>query len=128
MVPKSTLGNWISEFNRFCPSLRTFRFHGTKEERSELLERVKMKERDWDVLITTYEMAVIEKGSLSKIEWKYNEWTCYVMNRYLIIDEAHRIKNEDSKLSTTLRKFNVENRLLLTGTPLQVRYVLIDSI
>lgn len=29
-----------------------------------------MKERDWDVLVTTYEMAVIEKGALSKIEWK----------------------------------------------------------
>lgn len=48
------------------------------------------------------------------------------MNRYLIIDEAHRIKNEDSKLSTTLRKFDVENRLLLTGTPLQVYYELIN--
>ena len=48
------------------------------------------------------------------------------MNRYLIIDEAHRIKNEDSKLSITLRKFDVENRLLLTGTPLQVYYELIN--
>ena len=48
------------------------------------------------------------------------------MNRYLIIDEAHRIKNEDSKFSTTLRKFDVENRLLLTGTQLQVYYELIN--
>lgn len=50
------------------------------------------------------------------------------MNRYLIIDEAHRIKNEDSKLSTTLRKFDVENRLLLTGTPLQVYHELINLV
>lgn len=41
--------------------------------------------------------------------------------RYLVMDEAHRVKNENSKLSTVLRQFSFENRLLLTGTPLQVR-------
>lgn len=39
--------------------------------------------------------------------------------RYIMIDEAHRIKNEASKLSTTVREFNSRNRLLITGTPLQ---------
>lgn len=68
LVPKSTLGNWVNEFKRFCPALRPFRFHGTKEERVELLEQ--MKQRDWDVLITTYEMAIIEKGAFSRIAWK----------------------------------------------------------
>ncbi|CAL4193182.1 unnamed protein product, partial [Meganyctiphanes norvegica] len=38
---------------------------------------------------------------------------------YLVIDEAHRIKNENSKLSMTVRMLRVESRLLLTGTPLQ---------
>ena len=42
-------------------------------------------------------------------------------DRYLVMDEAHRVKNENSKLSTILRQFSFENRLLLTGTPLQVR-------
>ena len=41
--------------------------------------------------------------------------------RYLVMDEAHRVKNENSKLSTVLRQFSFENRLLLTSTPLQVR-------
>lgn len=41
--------------------------------------------------------------------------------RYLVMDEAHRVKNENSKLSLILRQFSFENRLLLTGTPLQVR-------
>ncbi|TKS68369.1 SWI/SNF-related matrix-associated actin-dependent regulator of chromatin subfamily A member 5 [Collichthys lucidus] len=39
--------------------------------------------------------------------------------RYLVIDEAHRIKNEKSKLSEIVREFKTTNRLLLTGTPLQ---------
>ena len=42
-------------------------------------------------------------------------------DRYLVMDEAHRVKNENSKLSMILRQFSFENRLLLTGTPLQVR-------
>lgn len=42
-------------------------------------------------------------------------------DRYLVMDEAHRVKNENSKLSLILRQFSFENRLLLTGTPLQVR-------
>lgn len=39
--------------------------------------------------------------------------------RYLIIDEAHRLKNEDSQFSQNIRILNTEHRLLLTGTPLQ---------
>lgn len=63
---------------------------------------------DWDVCITSYEMIIRERGVLRKIQW-----------RYLVIDEAHRIKNEKSKLSEILREFETNNRLLLTGTPLQ---------
>ena len=40
--------------------------------------------------------------------------------RYIVIDEAHRIKNEKSALSRELRMLTSDNRLLITGTPLQV--------
>lgn len=53
-------------------------------------------------------MIIREKAVLRKIQW-----------RYLVIDEAHRIKNEKSKLSEIIREFETRNRLLLTGTPLQ---------
>lgn len=53
-------------------------------------------------------MIIREKAVLRKIQWKY-----------LVIDEAHRIKNEKSKLSEIIREFETKNRLLLTGTPLQ---------
>jgi SWI/SNF-related matrix-associated actin-dependent regulator of chromatin subfamily A member 5 len=36
-----------------------------------------------------------------------------------VIDEAHRIKNEHSKLSKLVREINTKHRLLITGTPLQ---------
>ena len=113
MVPKSTLSNWINEFNRWCPSLRVIRFHGSKEERAEIVANVlqpgvTQEERGWDVVVTTYEVVNMEKGPLTKIAW-----------RYLVIDEAHRIKNEASQFSQTIRLLNTQSRLLLTGTPLQ---------
>lgn len=43
---------------------------------------------DWDVLVTSYEMCIREKGVLKKFAW-----------RFLAIDEAHRIKNENSLVS-----------------------------
>lgn len=63
---------------------------------------------EWDCLVTSYEMCIREKAVLKKFAWKY-----------LVIDEAHRIKNEKSKLSEIVREFRSANRLLLTGTPLQ---------
>ena len=39
--------------------------------------------------------------------------------RYFVIDEAHRIKNEQSQLSLVVRELKTHSRLLLTGTPLQ---------
>lgn len=53
-------------------------------------------------------MCLLEKASLKKISWQY-----------IMIDEAHRIKNENSALSQIVRLFNCRNRLLITGTPLQ---------
>ena len=43
----------------------------------------------------------------------------YCGGRYIVVDEAHRLKNENSILSVELRKLKSRNRLLLTGTPLQ---------
>jgi SWI/SNF-related matrix-associated actin-dependent regulator of chromatin subfamily A member 5 len=113
MVPKSTLSNWMNEFTRFTPTIRVMRFHGTKEHREELIHSTLLpgkqhSERDWDVCLTTYEICNLEKGALQKIAW-----------RYLIIDEAHRLKNEDSQFAKTVRAMDTQHRLLLTGTPLQ---------
>ena len=113
IVPKSTLSNWMNEIRRWCPKLRPVKFHGSKEERAELAEGifrpgVPDSEREWDVMVTTFEVAIIEKNLLVKWPWYY-----------LVMDEAHRIKNEQSRLSEVVRTFAVAHRLLLTGTPLQ---------
>jgi SWI/SNF-related matrix-associated actin-dependent regulator of chromatin subfamily A member 5 len=82
------------------------RFHGDKEARAQIRDDVVVP-GEFDVVVTSYEVAIIEKAALQKHRWKY-----------IVIDEAHRIKNEKSLLSRVVRKFHSEHRLLITGTPL----------
>ena len=111
LVPKSTLGNWMNEFARWCPEIRAVRFHGPKPDRAAFVRDVLKpgaSRRDYDVVVTTYEVANAEQKSLEKVSW-----------RFVVIDEAHRIKNEASLFARTARSLRAERRLLVTGTPLQ---------
>jgi SWI/SNF-related matrix-associated actin-dependent regulator of chromatin subfamily A member 5 len=107
IVPKSTLHNWMNEFKRWCPTLRPVKFHGNAEQR-ETQKRDLLQPGKFDAVVTSYEMVIKEKNFFKKTYW-----------RYIIIDEAHRIKNENSILSRTVRMFRTSYRLLITGTPLQ---------
>ncbi|XP_039686239.1 ISWI chromatin-remodeling complex ATPase CHR11 isoform X2 [Medicago truncatula] len=107
VAPKSTLGNWMNEIRRFCPILRAVKFLGNPEERRHIREDLLVAGK-FDVCVTSFEMAIKEKSTLRRFSW-----------RYIIIDEAHRIKNENSLLSKTMRIYNTNYRLLITGTPLQ---------
>ena len=89
------------------------KLHGTKDERAEtitgtLRPGAAASDRAWDVVVTTYEVANTERSALMKFAWQY-----------LVIDEAHRIKNEESQFATTVRMLRSRYRLLITGTPLQ---------
>jgi len=106
-VPKSTLDNWKREFAKWIPEVDVLVLQGTKEERQAIIND-RLAEEKFDVLITSYEMILREKSALKKLAWEY-----------IIIDEAHRIKNEESSLAQIIRMFNSRNRLLITGTPLQ---------
>ncbi|CAD5232023.1 unnamed protein product [Bursaphelenchus xylophilus] len=106
IVPKSTIQNWKNEFTKWCPTINTCVLIGSAEERAVPLGRI--KERDFDAVITSYEMVLKCMSDLKKVTWYY-----------LVIDEAHRIKNENSKLAENVRILKTKNRLLLTGTPLQ---------
>lgn len=106
IVPKSTLQNWKNEFAKFMPAAKTVVFHCSKKQIKE--KSKEMQELDYIACITTYEMCLMAKSVLQSINWQY-----------VVIDEAHRIKNEETMLSKVVRVFSCDNRLLLTGTPLQ---------
>ncbi|KLO15808.1 SNF2 family DNA-dependent ATPase [Schizopora paradoxa] len=107
VVPKSTLQNWAREFERWTPDVSVALISGSKEERAETIQS-RLITNDFDVCITSYEICLIEKSALKKFSFQY-----------IVIDEAHRIKNVDSMLAQIVRAFTSRGRLLITGTPLQ---------
>ncbi|EJD52770.1 SNF2 family DNA-dependent ATPase [Auricularia subglabra TFB-10046 SS5] len=107
VVPKSTLQNWAREFERWTPDASVVVLQGTREERAEIVAK-RLLPQDFDILITSYEICMREKGALKKFSFEY-----------IVIDEAHRIKNMDSILSQIVRMFLSRGRMLITGTPLQ---------
>lgn len=107
VVPKSTLQNWAREFANWTPDFNIVTLTGSKDERAEIIAS-RLIPQDFEVCITSYEMCLIEQGPLKKFSFEY-----------IVIDEAHRIKNVDSMLSQIVREFSSRGRLLITGTPLQ---------
>lgn len=107
VVPKSTLQNWHREFAQWIPDFNVVTLTGSKEERAEIIAN-RLIPQDFEVCVTSYEVCLIEQSALKKFSFAY-----------IVIDEAHRIKNVDSMLSQIVRAFMSRGRLLITGTPLQ---------
>jgi len=107
IVPLSTLSNWVMEFQKWAPSVVTLSYKGSPAARRAVQHQIRSGK--FNVLITTYEYIIREKGILAKLRWKY-----------MIIDEGHRMKNHNNKLTFTINTcYSTTHRLLLTGTPLQ---------
>lgn len=106
LSPLSVMENWRQEMERFAPSLNVLCYYGSKEKRIEIQEDV--RNSDFHVLLTTYEMCLKDSSFLRRRKW-----------RVLVVDEAHRLKNQHSLLHESLTTFSVGFRLLLTGTPIQ---------
>ncbi|CAZ81450.1 unnamed protein product [Tuber melanosporum] len=107
IVPLSTLTNWNLEFEKWAPGVGKIVYKGPPAVRKN--QQYDIKFSNWQVLLTTYEYIIKDRPLLSKVKWNY-----------MIIDEGHRMKNSQSKLSATLTTYyNCRYRLILTGTPLQ---------
>uniref|UniRef100_A0A667ZJA6 Chromodomain helicase DNA binding protein 3 n=1 Tax=Myripristis murdjan TaxID=586833 RepID=A0A667ZJA6_9TELE len=123
-APLSTIINWEREFEMWAPDFYVVTYTGDKDSRAIIRENefsfddtaVKGGKKafkleapiKFHVLLTSYELVTIDQTSLKSIEW-----AC------LVVDEAHRLKNNQSKFFRRLNDYKIDHKLLLTGTPLQ---------
>lgn len=107
LAPLSTLPNWQNEFERWCPDLRVVKYHGNKQQR-DAMKREALVTGKFDVCITNYESARSDESVLANFVW-----------RVIVMDEAHRIKNENAQQTLACMRLRTQHVLLLTGTPLQ---------
>ena len=122
LAPLSTLSHWQREFEGWT-DFNTIVYHGSNESREVIREFEFYYTQGggaeggggsdggltkFQVLITSYEVIKQDLPLLRKIPW-----------RYMVVDEAHRLKNKDSALAADLRTLTIEHSHLLSGTPLQ---------
>jgi len=117
LCPLSVTDGWLAEFSKFCPSLRLLHYVGDKVHRRDLRRTLydhvhkastssHSSELSFDVLLTTYDIALMDQDFLSQIPW-----------HYAIIDEAQHLKNPSSmpkliKQTDNLRLLNTYSKHL----------------
>jgi chromodomain-helicase-DNA-binding protein 1 len=112
LVPLSTMTAWQREFQLWAPDLNVVTYIGDVQSREIIRQHdwcfTGTKRMKFNCILTTYEILLKDKMFLGCINWAA-----------LLVDEAHRLKNDDSLLYKALKEFNTNHRLLITGTPLQ---------
>jgi superfamily II DNA or RNA helicase len=102
VVPKSLIFNWVEEAERFTPNLRVADYTGS--DRGDQLDQL----GECDVLLTTY--GTLRRDIVRLKEIEYN---------YAILDESQAIKNHNSQAAKACRLLKAEQRLAMTGTPVE---------
>jgi len=103
VVPTSLLYNWEAEVKKFCPDLRVYRHHGPKRERhrSQIF-------KDYDIILTSYGIITSDIKLFVEVQFSY-----------VVLDESQAIKNPTTKRYKAVRLLKANNRLALTGTPVE---------
>lgn len=125
-APLSTIINWEREFELWAPDFYVVTYIGDKDSRAVIREhelsfeegairggaKASRLRKDvpvkFHVLLTSYELISIDAATLASVDWAV-----------LVVDEAHRLKNNQSKFFRFLNTYKIGYKLLLTGTPLQ---------
>lgn len=104
VVPKSLVYNWKNECEKFFPQMTLMIYEGSLAQRRLKIEQMK----DFDLIVTSFDLAARDHEELEKIKFLY-----------LVLDEAHNIKNRTTKRTGNIKKIKSQYRLALTGTPLE---------
>lgn len=103
VAPASVAPNWKVEMEKFAPSMHSVVLNFCSD-RKETIEKAGPN----DVIITTYGILLSEQEIINSRKWNI---AC--------LDEAHIIKNRGAKTSAAAMKIQADNRVILTGTPVQ---------
>ena len=111
ICPLSVLYSWCNEVVKHAPTLKHFRFHASDPKERESQKDTMLKNvLEYDIIITTYEMAK-NPMVVSLIRG--------VFFNLCVLDEGHVIKSLTSQISESVRKIHSQGRVILTGTPMQ---------
>ncbi len=102
IAPTSLMSNWRREAEQFTPELKVLVLQGPM--RRKYFDQIE----NYDLILSTYPLLVRDETHLLAHEY-----------HYVVLDEAQIIKNPRAKAARVVRQFKAENRLCLTGTPME---------
>lgn len=138
VCPATVMKQWVNEFHRWWPPLRTVILHsigsGMDISKEEVLENTFESISPDEDLPTTASVksraaaksivdSVVEKGHVLVTTYAgMNIYRQFLLDKewgYCVLDEGHKIRNPDSTISLTCKQIRTPNRIILSGTPIQ---------
>ena len=107
VAPASLLSTWMTELERFAPSLRARIVHPSAITADEIKRFTPDQASGLDLVITSYG-SLLRIPGLSEAQW-----------RFAILDEAQAIKNPQAKQTKAAKALRAQSRIALTGTPVE---------
>lgn len=112
ICPASVLYNWKREAERFTPELKVLLLESGAHRHS-----LRKKIPQYDICITNYALLRRDLEELSKFHFSA-----------VILDEAQYIKNPEAQITIAVKQLKADQRIALTGTPLENRLLDLWSI
>jgi len=111
VCPCSTADNWVRELSVWLPDVSYLHYTGSQDERFNLRQDYNDGLTDCNIIISSTNTVTSTKED--------RKFFRRLKVHYLILDEAHMVKNMKSARYKNLLAVQAERKLLLTGTPLQ---------
>ncbi len=111
VCPASLKDQWKKEIERFIDK-KAIIVDGKPDERSE-----KYKSTEHYFFIVNYETVLRDIGEINQQNFDF-----------LILDEAQRVKNYETKTADAIKKIDSKHTLIITGTPIENRLIELYSI
>lgn len=102
LAPSGLIYNWADEFQKFAPDLDVAVVHGLKSHRESILAE------NHQIYVTSY--ATFRQDSEIYRDLSFD---------FLFLDEAQVMKNAQTKIAQSLRRFVVPSVFALSGTPIE---------
>ena len=101
VVPLGLILNWVTEFTKFAPSIKIHVYHDKINNGKRNITK------DCDIILTAYSLLVKDFKNFDR------EWL------FIIIDEAQRIKNPETKIAKAIKSIKALHKIAITGTPFE---------
>jgi DNA excision repair protein ERCC-6 len=122
VCPATVLRQWVREFHTWAPGFRVLAYHPTFCRRASssgaalqtvLKKCISCSASSPTVVVTTYEMVRTQSQYLVSGPSSIPPWF------YVVLDEGHKLRNPDARITVACKQFETPHRIVLTGAPIQ---------